>query len=434
MVAPVALGAGGGWEEWAGKLVAGGPTAFLTPSGELGAAARSAAAALFAQAAASLTSAPQRALHADPVLDPEQVWVQIDSLTGPLLSAARRRLRRVEARSDDIKLISEDQEPSLRGDANGEQANQSAEETGDEAPSASDPDQRNETEVMRNFNAKSKVKTVATKTAKGVKRPVEDEFLSLDDMERFVADAEDREYNQDEDEEDEEGEEGDEEGDEDEDDEDGGDEEPSGRSNEKESNGKLSTHEIRAQRLAQKVAALEDANLSPAAWLMAGEVTGSKRPQNSVLSAQLDFEHVQRPAPVITEEVTQTLEDIIKKRIADAQFDDVQRKAPPSTAPVKDRVEVDEKKSSKGLAEIYEEDYMRVAAGVDAVTSVSEADAIKKELDALSHYHYAPKPVIEDMAVRADVPALALEEVAPVGVSDANLLAPEEIFQGKKES
>lgn len=37
--------------------------------------------------------------------------------------------------------------------------------------------------------------------------------------------------------------------------------------------------------------------------------------------------------------------------------------------------------------------------------------ALCSRLDALSHFNFAPKPVIEDMGVRADVPALAMEEV-----------------------
>ena len=47
----------------------------------------------------------------------------------------------------------------------------------------------------------------------------------------------------------------------------------------------------------------------------------------------------------------------------------------------------------------------------------AEARALAKllfaKLDALSHFHYAPKPVLEELSVRADVPALAMEEVAP---------------------
>ncbi|XP_042423357.1 U3 small nucleolar ribonucleoprotein protein MPP10-like [Zingiber officinale] len=56
---------------------------------------------------------------------------------------------------------------------------------------------------------------------------------------------------------------------------------------------------------------------------------------------------------------------------------------------------------------------------------------ISLKLDALSHFHFAPKLVIEDMSIQVNVPAVAMEEVAPLVVSNAAMLAPKEIFHGK---
>ncbi|GFZ07827.1 hypothetical protein Acr_19g0007640 [Actinidia rufa] len=218
----------------------------------------------------------------------------------------------------------------------------------------------------------------------------------------------------------------------------------------------LSTHEKHLEKLQAKIEQMEQANLEPKTWTMQGEVTAAKRPKDSALEVDLDFEHNVRPAPVITEEVTASLEDLIQKRILEVNFisvhplicnflmsghfDDV-RKIPdlPSKAP-RELKELDENKSKKGLAEIYEDEYVQKTGLVSAALSFSdeqkkEASMLFKKLclklDALSHFHFTPKPVVEDMAIQANVPALAMEEIAPLAVSDAAMLAPEEVFAGK---
>ena len=52
-------------------------------------------------------------------------------------------------------------------------------------------------------------------------------------------------------------------------------------------------------------------------WMM--QVMGTAREKNSALEVEMDFDHVAAPPPVITEEVTASLEDTIKKRIAALQ-------------------------------------------------------------------------------------------------------------------
>ncbi|KAG6529373.1 hypothetical protein ZIOFF_011571 [Zingiber officinale] len=121
-------------------------------------------------------------------------------------------------------------------------------------------------------------------------------------------------------------------------------------------------------------------------------------------------------------------------------FDDVERAPILPSKPPKETKEMDENKSKKGLAEIYEEEYAQKTGLALALLSTSDKlkieatmlfKKISLKLDALSHFHFAPKPVIEDMSIQVNVPALAMEEVAPLAVSDAAMLAPEEIFHGK---
>ena len=70
------------------------------------------------------------------------------------------------------------------------------------------------------------------------------------------------------------------------------------------------------------MAQLEEANLGEKGWTMRGEVSAVARPKNSVLAAELDFQHTTKSAPVITAEVAASLEDMIKSRITESRFDD----------------------------------------------------------------------------------------------------------------
>ncbi|XP_076912241.1 M phase phosphoprotein 10-like [Bidens hawaiensis] len=202
----------------------------------------------------------------------------------------------------------------------------------------------------------------------------------------------------------------------------------------------LSTYEKQLLEQRAKIEQVEKQSLEAKEWTMRGEVTATKRPKNSALEVDLDWERNAKPPPVITEEVSQSIEELIMKRIAEGHFDDVQKvNRLPSKAP-REMKELDENQSKKGLGELYADEYAQKTGLVSQALSFSdeqkkEASLLFKKLclklDALSHFHFTPKPVIEDMSIQTNVPALAMEEIAPLAVSDAAMLAPEEVFSGK---
>lgn len=79
----------------------------------------------------------------------------------------------------------------------------------------------------------------------------------------------------------------------------------------------MSTHERRQRELAEQIAQLESEAIGPKDWTLLGEATARARPENSLLEEDLDFEHVAKSVPQITEESVATLEELIKKRILD---------------------------------------------------------------------------------------------------------------------
>lgn len=71
---------------------------------------------------------------------------------------------------------------------------------------------------------------------------------------------------------------------------------------------------------------------------------------NSALEVDLDFERAVRPPPQPTEEVTASIEDLIRKRIADHNFDDVPRAALPAPEKRRKTFELSDQKSGKVCA------------------------------------------------------------------------------------
>lgn len=118
-----------------------------------------------------------------------------------------------------------------------------------------------------------------------------------------------------------------------------------------------SSFELRQERLRAKIKEMEDEAIGPKSWQLMGETKAELRPENALLEEDLVFDHTTRQAPVITEETTRTLEDIIKQRIKDQAFDDVERKVKPvyDATEYKKKLVLDQEKSKFSLAEIYEQ-------------------------------------------------------------------------------
>uniref|UniRef100_A0A674DYB9 U3 small nucleolar ribonucleoprotein protein MPP10 n=1 Tax=Salmo trutta TaxID=8032 RepID=A0A674DYB9_SALTR len=202
-----------------------------------------------------------------------------------------------------------------------------------------------------------------------------------------------------------------------------------------------SSFEKRQDKMAEKIQDLEKAAMGEKPWQLTGEVSAQTRPENSLLEVDVAFDSASRMAPAVTEETTLQLEDIIKQRIKDQVWDDVVRKEKPKEEvfEYKKRLTLDHEKSKLSLAEVYEQEYLKQnqqktedEENPAHVEIQKLMDSIFLKLDALSNFHFTPKPPVPEVKVVSNLPSIAMEEVAPVSASNATLLAPEEVKEKNK--
>lgn len=218
-------------------------------------------------------------------------------------------------------------------------------------------------------------------------------------------------------------------------------------------NDRRSSHQRRQAALTAEIRRLEAASVAKRDWTLSGEARAADRPINSLLEEDLEFERAGKPIPVITQQVSEDIEALIKRRIIAREFDEVIRRRPGNLATGntdvrRGRFELDDSKPQQSLAEIYEAEHLKA---VDPEGYIDKRDEklklehakieqmwkdVSAKLDALSSWHYKPKPPSASISVVADVPAISMEDARPAAGGDvggASMLAPQEVYKPGEE-
>jgi U3 small nucleolar RNA-associated protein MPP10 len=209
----------------------------------------------------------------------------------------------------------------------------------------------------------------------------------------------------------------------------------------------LSTFERQQREIVRQIRELEAENIGEKEWAVRGEVVAKDRPLDSLVTTDLEFERNSKPVPVITQDATDTLEDLIRRRIKNSDFDDIPRRLPDSLPEFKRSkfTDVSETKSQKSLAELYEDDYARSRdpAYKDAEDEKMSAThkeieglyaSLSRKLDALCSWNYTPKAPKPSVNVVVNAPAVAMEEAQPTSMATESQLAPQEVYQPQATS
>lgn len=202
---------------------------------------------------------------------------------------------------------------------------------------------------------------------------------------------------------------------------------------------RLSTFEKQQREIQRQISELEAQSIAEKKWTMKGEVSGKQRDADTLLEEELEFDRTAKPIPVITQETTETIEEIIKRRIVNQEFDEIPKRIISemnSFKPSK-KVQVSEEKSSKSLAELYEDEYAGKTGDEEINEELQKAhDEISAmfkdvtyQLDSLYSSHFVPKPKEKLLDVRVETSTIAMEDAQPLTMASNNTLAPQEVYK-----
>ncbi|XBW35644.1 hypothetical protein QEN19_001217 [Hanseniaspora menglaensis] len=206
----------------------------------------------------------------------------------------------------------------------------------------------------------------------------------------------------------------------------------------------LSSHERQQLEIQKQIEQLESKSVEEKHWGMKGESSAKSRPKDSLVDAdvELEFESNAKSVPVMTTEAIESIEEIIKRRIKNAEFDDLERRIINNTMKKRrEREEVSQVKSKQSLAEQYKQDDKEGAAADEfeesdeLKTKHSEIDLLFNDvmytLNALSSAHFTPKPISKDLEVRVEASTITMEDQQPLIQNAESSLAPQEIYRNK---
>ncbi|GFY71284.1 u3 small nucleolar ribonucleoprotein protein MPP10 [Trichonephila inaurata madagascariensis] len=161
---------------------------------------------------------------------------------------------------------------------------------------------------------------------------------------------------------------------------------------------KKTPFELQKENINKTIAEYEESMVKPKPWQLTGEVDKRNRPRDGLLDVQTDFVINEKPAIVQDAEFCEKIEKLIKMTKKNKAYSDgVRKEKPKEVITHKKEIVLEQTKSKKGLAEVYEDMYLQ------------------------------KKSAVPDIKIVSNLPAITVEEVAPTSYSDIALLAPEEV-------